>query len=792
MAEKYVDDKILHIKDDIEKIQRKPTMYISNLGEKGVLQLAKELVNNGVDECINPNSPANKIDIVIDENTDTIIVKDNGRGISEDKMIIACTELQSGSKFERDGVGTSAGEYGVGLTACNAMSEVFYITTIRYGKEFTVRFKNGKQDGKIEESKASSKHNGTIVAFKPSKYYLGEDAYINSSMILEWLSELKYLISDKITISLSIIKKNGALADYKFKNKNGIVDYLSDNYRDMDIPTVSFSNTTNVKEMYRGTEYDRFLSIDTAFSYNKESEFTVVSFCNAVRNIDNGSHADAVKNTLSKMLLKKTREAVGSKGKGKSLEIISQDVLSGMILVLYLKTDMTTHFSGQTKEKLNNPQFVKPISMLVEQAFDKFLMENPTMLKKLTDRVKLNARARIASLQTKNSVIKGETSNFDEHLMENFIPANNIGKHQYRELIIIEGKSAKGTARSGRYSLDTQAIYSLRGVPLNPIKSTLEEVLKNPEYKNLVTILGCNIGAKFNLNNLKYDKIIILTDSDADGYNIASSICAFFLFHMPEIVNAGKLYKAVAPLYKLKDSKNPFVLSKLKYVQLFEKIIKKSYDVRYAGAKESMPDKELEQLLFDNRLYDGMLSNSSDHTLIEPSLLEYIIRYRKDKNFDKILMKKYPSIEVKTNQYGRKYISGVYNMKHQFLLLDDIERPKFGPLVKAIDNQPERMDLEVKRLKEDEDYRKVSLGEFLSETSKYKPVILTRYKGVGELDANDLRKTTLDPNTRILIRLTVDDLKKAYDQFQILHGNAAAERKLMMEAFKITREELDN
>lgn len=418
-----------------------------------------------------------------------------------------------------------------------------------------------------------------------------------------------------------------------------------------------------------------------------------------------------------------------------------------------------------------------------------YFKDKPKELKKIIDRIKINTKARLESTKVRNSIIKGETTNFDEHLMENFVPANNVGRNEYRELFIIEGKSAKGSASEGRFDRDTQAVFTLRGVPKNTFGLTPEKALTNPEIHSLVTILGCNIGHKFDIEKCKYDKIIIMADSDSDGFAITSFMCAFFLYHMPGIIKAGKLYKAVSPLYKIKSEYQEYVHNKQEFIKIFEKQIRKAIVIK--DGDKTLNDSELENLLFVNRDYLEILERASSQSAINPEILEFVTIHRKDKNFMKLFKNKFYELDIDEHNV----LSGIHDGKYQILIMDNVFEKRIKELEYLIfDLNKGNIYYHIfeKYNKNIDDRGLMTLGQFLSICQKFQPVIKTRYKGLGELQPEQLRHTTLDPNNRILIRLTISDISREMEKFNILHGSADSERKLMMENFKISRDDLDN
>lgn len=268
-------------------------------------------------------------------------------------------------------------------------------------------------------------------------------------------------------------------------------------------------------------------------------------------------------------------------------------------------------------------------------------------------------------------------------------------------------------------------------------------------------------------------------------------MCAFFLTHLPEIVRAGKLYKSITPLYKLKNKNKPFVLNKQDYVALFEEQIRDNLIIENIHTNKSYTENELKDLLLRNRTYLDELVKLSNHLVIDPLVLEYILIHRFEKDFLKKFKKRYPELNID----DENVMTGVYEGKYQVLIMDKIFEKRIETVMKYIDvvNKHD-MYVQVKEKYNHEVVDKgiLSLGEFLTLSQKFQPIIETRFKGLGELDHADLRNYALNPDNRILIRLTIDDLEKELESFNVLHGNDSDERKLLMKHFKISLEDLDN
>lgn len=621
---------------------------------------------------------------------------------------------------------------------------------------------------------------------------MGDDAEIISTDLIDWIEKISYLLPQGITISLGI-KKRGkeSVVNKKYTNKNGLYDLTKKLCSKPIVDPIHFIDSIKMKEKVHDKIIDRFIGLEVGFSYNSTgSEFESISFCNFINTVDNGTHVDAVKTGILQYLTKQTKEAL-SERESKKIDITFNDASQGLFLTVYLSTDFQPHFTGQTKEKLANQEFFKPLRDMTYKSLIDYFKKNPKELKKITDKIKTNAKARIESTKVRNSVIRGETTNFEEHLMVNFIPANNKGKNDYRELFIIEGKSAKGTCDTGRFDRNTQAVFAIRGVPLNSFGVRIDKVLLNAEFNTLVKILGCNIGERFDITKLKYDKIIIMADADSDGYNITSLMCAFFLTHLPEVIKTGRLYKSVTPLYKIKSKYKEFILNKREYVEIFERQVRDSLMIKDPKTSKVYTDVELQDILMTNRNYLDELIRLSNHLVIDPIILEYVLIHRKEKNFYKNFRKVFPELNIDDDNV----MSGIYEGKYQILIMDYLFDKRVSELekfIQSVDSDKMYFDVMEKTQNGYIDRGVMSLGQFLTNCQKYQPVIKTRFKGVGELNAEDLRNNALDPDNRILIRLTMDDIDRELGKFNILHGDDSDERKLMMAHFKINRDDLDN
>lgn len=803
-------DKQDYLESDIEKIQTKTGMYISYLGQKGAGHLAHEMINNGVDELENPKSPGKRIEIVYDIPTDQMSVEDDGRGIKENKKVtldILCTKLNSGSKFTREQGGKSAGENGVGMTAVNALSEQFILSTCVEGSEHVVTFKEGKKES--DETNKSKKTHGTKVSFIPSKRYLGKGTSIPYKEVLEWVESLTYFMKSKIKIDFVITNGLETVKEVKLKAKT--IDKLLNKHVEKPIsPVFTFYDSCAGKEEWRERIIDRQLDLSFVFAYSNDLEPYNDSYCNFVNTVDGGVHYNFVQDSIIKYLLKATQANMTDTEKEK-LSVLTIDVTSGLNLLVNLSTDMQIQFVGQTKEKLSNPALAPYIKTMTDRSLDKYFKENADKLKGLVKIIKLNARARLEAQKVKDSSVSTSRINiFKDILSNNFIPANNRGK-KYREIWAIEGKSAKGSGTNGR-DPNTQAFFAFRGFTANGISNSLDELVGtdgNVEWRQFVEKLGCNIGPKFDITKINYDKIIILTDADIDGAGITSGICSFFHRHLRAVVEAGMLYKAVTPLYKTTDKDNEFVVSKQDFISIFEKKLLKKFKMApvYIGSNvaDYLSKEEFSNFLYATSDYEWLLGKFAKHFKNKDLVIEKIaiFLHKLASEFDNpidtllnddevrreftiYLQEEYPELYLKGNK-----IMGIVDGRHKIMLINNDIYKKSQELFPIYDAYGGLLLIKEK----DKDEKGMSILEFFKYVSKYIPKILHRYKGVGEADGNVLWDTTLNPDTRTLIQLTSEDVEKESAIFDKLYGDKKQnkiDRKLMMKSYKLRRDEIDN
>ena len=804
MNKKFIEDEIKSYDDDRDKIRVAPLMYISRVGSGGAVHLCKEITNNSIDELINPHSVGNKIELEYHMDSNTFVCKDDGRGFPFNGMEKACCQIQAGSKFNRETGGASAGQNGAGLTACNALAKYFSIETYKLGEYAKIEFIDGVKttEAKIKKCKDEKKH-GSIVTFCPDEKYMGK-CIIDIQDFMKWLGLIQHILDEKITIKLSIFDKKGKKVQTEtFKRKHGLKDLLTEFESVESTKIVDGCKSMDFKERIRVLEdngkmkekdVNRHLKVEYAFILTPTIQSLMsISLCNYVYTVDGGHHIDAIRNAICYYLSALTKSSMSDKEKEK-YDINFSDITSSLYIVGSVLTDIDPGFTGQTKEKVEKPGLVKPIQHLVKESLVEYFKRNPQIEKKFINIIKTNAKGRYEANKVKNAVVKREFGSISEHSIPKYTPANIKDKNAYRELFIIEGDSVKGNIDMAR-NKDTQALFAIRGYTAETFTKKVYDVLKNEEFKNLTRALNCGIGEQTNPKHCRFKKIILTPDSDADGYFIFSLLCAFFIKHMPQLVEAGMIYKSCPPLYKIQDKKDPFVLNKEQYIKVFERRIGDNVKLVIKDTKKVVSKEKFFDFLILNRNYLEELIRLSNHFAVHQLLIEFVLFNMNDKKFEHKLIKRFPEMEIDeiNKEKDSILITGIIEGKYQMLYIDKIFRKKCKKLINLIkENEYTHYTVLEKFNGDYTEIGDLTIGEFFQRVQKYQPKIEMRFKGLGELSATDLRSTTMDPNNRILIQLTIKDMEDELRKFNILHGDADEERKAMVNAFQLDRDYLDN
>ena len=546
MSEKQYTASSIQALEGIEHVRLRPSMYIGDVGVRGLHHLVYEVVDNSIDEAL--AGYCDTISVTIHEGNG-ISVRDNGRGIPVDfhekeqksALEVVMTKIGAGGKFDKDSYKVSGGLHGVGVSCVNALSTSLIATVQRDGKIYQQKYSQGKALGNVEEVGASE-ITGTEVFFQPDASIFNELVY-NYDTLAARLRELAFL-NKGITITLTderVKEENGEFKSETFYSEGGLKEFVEfiDGNREgiMDV-------------IFMEGERDD-IPVEVAMRYNTSFNENLHSYVNNINTHEGGTHLAGFRRALTRTL-KKYADELGIPQKEK-VEVTGDDFREGLTAVISVKV-MEPQFEGQTKTKLGNSEVSGAVDKIVGEMLSNFLEENPNEAKQIVQKVVLAAKARQAAKKAREMVQR--KSPLGGSGLPGKLADCSSKDPSISEIFLVEGDSAGGTAKGGR-DRNFQAILPLRGKILNVEKSMLHKVYDNDEIKNIYTALGVSVGTEedskaLNLSKLRYHKIVIMTDADIDGSHISTLILTFFFRYMKELIENGYVYIASPPLYLLK------------------------------------------------------------------------------------------------------------------------------------------------------------------------------------------------------------------------------------------------
>ena len=538
VTNQYNDDAI-QVLEGLEAVRKRPGMYIGSTDHRGLHHLAYEIVDNAVDEAL--SGYATKIEVTIHKDQ-SLTVKDNGRGMPTGKhasgiptIQVIFTVLHAGGKFGQGGYKTSGGLHGVGASVVNALSDWLTVEVLRDGTLYKQSFKNGGEPvGTVKKEKTSRRGSGTTVTFLPSDKTFSTTNW-SYETLAERLRESAFLLKG-LTIVLTDERTGESETFHYEEGIRDFIQYLNEE-KDTLSPVVDFDSTVDGVE----TEF--------AFQYNDGYSETILSFVNNVRTKDGGTHEVGMKSALTKAFNEYARKVGLLKDKDKNLE--GSDVREGLTAIISLRIpEEILQFEGQTKDKLGTPAARGIVDNTISEQLGFFLTENGEIAQELIRKAIKAREAREASRKAREESRNGKKGKKKETLLSGKLTPAQSKNPKKNELYLVEGDSAGGSAKQGR-DRKFQAILPLRGKVINTEKASISDILKNEEINTIIYTIGAGVGSDFKIEDCNYDKIVIMTDADTDGAHIQVLLLTFFYRYMKPLIEAGKVYLALPPLYKI-------------------------------------------------------------------------------------------------------------------------------------------------------------------------------------------------------------------------------------------------
>ena len=787
MAEAAYTAKDITVLEGLEPVRLRPGMYIGSTGSRGLHHLVYEVVDNSVDEALAGRNERIEVTIHPDE---SVTVRDWGSGIPVDVMpeqglpalTVVLTKLHSGGKFGGEGYKVSGGLHGVGVSVVNALSERLVAEVRRDGKTYRQEFERGDPLGDLEVvGKAEKVDYGTTITFLPDAEVFEEDEFeFSAETLAQRLRETAFLTRG-LRIVLTDERADGKRVEFQYEG--GIRDFVAH------VNSAKDSVHKHIVYFDAGSELG---SVEVAMQWNTSYVESIFSFANNINTHEGGAHLSGFRSALTGTLNRYARSASILKEKEDNLE--GEDVREGLAAVISVKL-RDPQFEGQTKTKLGNPWVEGVVRTAVNEQLSRFLEENPTDARQIIQKALAARNARQAArkareLTRRKSALEGSS-------LPGKLADCSIRDPEVAELYLVEGNSAGGSAKDAR-DRTYQAILPLRGKVINAEKNRINKVLSNAEIQAMITAIGTGFGDEFDISKLRYHRVIVMTDADVDGSHIRTLILTFLYRNMRELVERGHVHIAVPPLYRVKvGNQELYVEKESQFEDLLVRERVKDMTVRdRAGADVSLTEARYGRFVRTLNEFEGWLQRlradygaaAADfvvtHRLveteaaegadiesalasIEPNGYEVSITGQEDGRVHAKVIERETSaatfVDIPAEVLGSPVYAGL--------------RRTYARLVDIVGSPPFSIALGKKtRLAETFETLRSEALDLAKEG-----IQVSRFKGLGEMNADELRDTTMDPARRMLIQVEVEDATAADEIFSKLMGDQVEPRREFIE-----------